>query len=115
MSTASINLAFDDFARALRGASAHLDTGACRDAVVARGSDEACEPLAALRVALLYGEQLRLPDSSRELQVLSGRAWVSQDGEDYILGSGESLAVAPRKGGAIISALGGEALFFEIH
>jgi hypothetical protein len=45
---------------------------------------------------------------------LSGKAWVSFGGQDYILGSDDSLAVPKVKNGAIISALGNEALFFEI-
>jgi hypothetical protein len=99
MSTAAINLAFDDFSRVLHDPSHH---------------HESAEPLPALRVALLYGEQLRLPGSSRNMLVLSGKAWVSFGGEDYILGSGDSLSVAEARDGAIISAVGEEDLFFEV-
>jgi hypothetical protein len=99
MSTAALNIAFDDVARALHGSNL---------------SRPAEEPLHALRVALLYGEELSLPSASRQLQVLSGRAWVSFAGEDYILGSGECLDMIEGKDKAIISAVGGEALFFEI-
>jgi len=105
MSTATINLAFDDFARAMHEASAlHDNCTVC----------EPDEALPALRLALLYGEQLSLPSASRHLQVLSGRAWVSFGGEDYILGSGESLSVDQGRDKAIISAVGGEDLFFEV-
>jgi mannose-6-phosphate isomerase-like protein (cupin superfamily) len=64
---------------------------------------------------LLYGEQFRFPSSSEwRLRILSGKAWISFEGQDFILGSGESLAVPKVKNGGIISAMGKEALFYEI-
>ncbi|HTX71248.1 MAG TPA: hypothetical protein VMC79_00345 [Rectinemataceae bacterium] len=73
----------------------------------------AAGPEASLRLALLHDEVLRLPPTSAELQVLSGRAWVSQNGEDYILDRGERLFLAASRQPAVISGLGDETLFFE--
>ncbi|HET7838893.1 MAG TPA: hypothetical protein VFL04_03985 [Rectinemataceae bacterium] len=92
MSTATISLSFNDFAR-----------------TASEG-----EALQALRIALLYGEQLRIPSSSEWLRILAGKAWVSYSGEDHLLGEGEELDLPRAKGGAVISALGGESLFFEV-
>jgi hypothetical protein len=68
-----------------------------------------------LRLALVRGELLRVPRTARRLRVLSGTAWVSLEREDAVLGRGESL-VLPRgsRYEAVVSASGGDALFFEL-
>ncbi len=92
MSSATISLSFNDFART-------ADSG---------------EPLHTLRIALLYGEQLRIPSSSEWLRILAGKAWVSFAGEDHVLEEGEELRLPRAKGGAVISPLGRGSLFFEV-
>jgi len=67
-----------------------------------------------LRLTLLYGEAFRLPRPSRRLHVVAGSAWVSADGKDYIVGRGESFQIPRSSYCAVISATGGEALFFEV-
>ena len=68
-----------------------------------------------LRLTLLDREQLRLPSSSEWLlRVYSGQAWVSFAGEDFYLKNGECLSVPRVRDGAIISAVDGDALFFEV-
>lgn len=99
-----INLAFDDFTRFARDSRG----------VRVEYPDEACEETPALRIALLYGEQLRVPSSSEKLQLLSGTAWVSLGGRDHILRGGDCLSLSREKGGAIISPLREEAILFEI-
>jgi hypothetical protein len=92
MNSASISLSFNDFARAASSG----------------------EPLHTLRIALLYGEQLRIPSSSEWLRILAGRAWVSFSGEDHILDAGDELSVPQARGDAVISSLG-DSLFFEVQ
>jgi hypothetical protein len=77
-------------------------------------ADAACEEQPGLRLALLYGEELRLPDSAERLHMLSGTAWVSMGGRDYVLGSGDCLAFTRAKGGAIVSALREQSILFEL-
>jgi hypothetical protein len=68
-----------------------------------------------LRLVLLRGEAIRLPRSARRLRVISGRAWVSQEGEDILLSSCESLPLCGKpEDQAVVSATGDEALFFEL-
>jgi hypothetical protein len=98
MSAAStLNLGFQGLARS------------SREACVDHGGDSRL-----LRIALLYGEQFKLPRASRWVQVLSGTAWVSFDGKDHILDGGECLSVYKAKGGAIVSALCEKGIVFEI-
>ncbi len=101
--TAMVNLAFDGFSRFARSEETGIEY-----------SGSVWEEAPALRLALIYGEELRIPCSSKKLRVLSGTAWVSMGGDDYILVEGECLAITMTKGGAIISALLGEAIFFEL-
>ena len=97
MSATTIDLAFDGIARR------------AREACIDRRGDYRM-----LRIALLYGEQFRLPRGSQCLRVLSGTAWVSLCGEDHVLEGGDCLSVYKAKGGAIVSALCEEGIVFEI-
>jgi hypothetical protein len=99
-----INLAFDDFSRAARGADERRE----------RRYAGSCDEISALRIALRYGEQLRVPDASKRLHLLSGTAWVSSGGRDYVLDDGDCLSVSRAKGGAIISPLREEPILFEL-
>jgi len=75
----------------------------------------ASEPGRGLRLTLLSGDALSLPDSARNLCIDSGTAWVSVDGEDILLEGGECFGL-PRKAkhGAVISATAKQALSFEL-
>jgi hypothetical protein len=44
-----------------------------------------------LRMVLVQGEALRVPQRFVGLRVLSGTAWVTQAGKDHCLAAGESL------------------------
>lgn len=93
----TIDLAFDGIARR------------AREACIDRRGD-----YGVLRIALLYGEEFRLPRASKWLQVLSGIAWVSLCGKDHILNGGDCISIDKAKGGAIVSALREESVVFEI-
>ena len=67
----------------------------------------------AFRIVLLPGELLRVPKSHRSIRVLSGSAWLSHDGRDHALCSGETVPLARSKYEALVSAEG-ETLFLEI-
>jgi hypothetical protein len=68
-----------------------------------------------LHLALLEGDLIRLPRHVSSMTVLSGTAWVTYKGEDFVLGRGQSLSVGPRLcGAALVSPLGDSALFLEL-
>jgi hypothetical protein len=68
-----------------------------------------------LRLTLLRGEALRVPRGARRLRVLSGTAWVSLEGEDFVLERCESIPLAKRPGHeAVVSATGRDPLLFEL-
>jgi hypothetical protein len=68
-----------------------------------------------LRLALLHGEAIRVPKAAARMRVLSGKAWVTFNGEDVLLGSGEGLALPSKPRYApVVSAVGEEPLFFEM-
>lgn len=91
----AIDIVFDSFTRHSRGAAEPFEK---RDL-------PACADVPALRVALRYGEQIRAPDKTKGLRILSGMAWVSVDGKDHILREGDCLEISGARGGAIISPL----------
>ena len=51
-----------------------------------------------LRLALLRGETIKAPRAASALSVLSGIAWVSFGGEDFLLCRGENLRIDGRRG-----------------
>jgi hypothetical protein len=60
---------------------------------------------ATYRVMVESSQAFSLPAATRGLRVLSGCAWVSVDGEDWVLRAGETLALPPGLGyAAVISA-----------
>lgn len=105
MSTIAMGSALEDFLHAIRQSATSSD--------ICVEKPRKHRPTA--RLALLYSEQFRFPRSSRwQVHILSGKAWISFDRKDFLLKSGDCLSVPKIKNGAIISALGNEALFFEI-
>ncbi len=69
----------------------------------------------ALRMVLLEGEALRLPRSRMRVRVLSGTAWITQQGEDKLLPEGEALALSAAADQAVISPIGNVPLLFEMR
>ncbi|WP_293354103.1 MULTISPECIES: hypothetical protein [unclassified Microcoleus] len=53
----------------------------------------------------MKNEVYRLPQTHREVQVLSGIAWITVDKQDIILHSPEKISLPPSKNFAVISAL----------
>lgn len=56
-------------------------------------------------------------DEKRESQVLrvvSGQAWITMDGEDFVLSEGEELRLSHGKYDAVVSATGHDPLVYEI-
>lgn len=62
---------------------------------------------------LRKGEVFRLPLAFREVQVLSGVAWITVAGEDIILTCKEKASLLLNKDEAIISALSDAPLILE--
>ncbi len=65
------------------------------------------------KVTLQEGNVLRVPLECREVHILSGVAWITVNGEDIILLSGETASLAPTKGSAVLSVLGNKPLTLE--
>ena len=57
---------------------------------------------------------LKLPKAYREVQVLSGTAWITVDGQDIILRSGEKVSLPSSNNFALISALTPLPLVLEV-
>jgi hypothetical protein len=69
----------------------------------------------ALRLVLLQGEVLRVPPTRGTLRVLSGTAWISQDGEDILLCRDQFIDIARRSDPPVVSGIGREPLLFEVR
>jgi hypothetical protein len=67
-----------------------------------------------VRLMLRYNEVLRLPASGQKLQIISGVAWVTVNGHDIFLASGERLRLPSRGDAALISALGRQSIILEV-
>ncbi|MCC3404489.1 MAG: hypothetical protein JGK17_02665 [Microcoleus sp. PH2017_10_PVI_O_A] len=57
------------------------------------------------RIIIMKNEVYKLPQTNREIQVLSGIAWITLDKQDIILHSPEKASLSPSKNFAVISAL----------
>jgi hypothetical protein len=68
----------------------------------------------ALRTILYRGEACRLPRRCPGLRVVSGEAWVAFDGRDTVIGAGEVLLLEGKRGFAVVSPVGREALVLEV-
>lgn len=67
-----------------------------------------------VRVMLRHNEVFRLPADGQELKVMAGVAWVTVQGCDIFLTSGEYLRLPSRREAALISALGRQPLILEV-
>ena len=66
------------------------------------------------RIILMENEVYRLPQTHREIQVLSGIAWITLDQQDIILQSPEKASLPPSKNFAVISALNNMPLILAV-
>lgn len=67
-----------------------------------------------VRLMVRHDEVFRLPVASRSIEVVAGTAWVTVNGRDIFLASGESLLLPARSDTALISALGRYPLVLEV-
>ena len=67
-----------------------------------------------LRLALSAGELHRVPRGMHNVQVLSGIAWITVDGQDVVAERGSCVQLPQNAFPALVSRLGGETLVFEI-
>lgn len=67
-----------------------------------------------IRTAELHeGDVYRLPKEVAELYVRSGKAWVTMQGEDILLSTGEFAMFFPGENDILLSALGHKTLVVE--
>lgn len=64
-------------------------------------------------VQLAPGEVRSHRRNSQVLHVVSGQAWITVDGRDIVLSSGEEMAISPGTYEAVILALGRQPLTYE--
>jgi hypothetical protein len=67
-----------------------------------------------LRIVLVQGEALSVPRTLSTVRVLSGKAWISMNGRDVLLSAGEQSDVGRSRNGSVISAVGSQALLFQL-
>ncbi len=67
-----------------------------------------------VRLMLRHDEVLRLPPAGQELQVISGVAWITVNGRDIFLVSGERFRLPSRGDTTLISALGRQSMILEV-
>lgn len=60
-----------------------------------------------LRLVLYKNEVFRLPQTCREVRVVTGTVWVTLNGKDIMLGQGERLSIGSGTDFALVSALRG--------
>ncbi len=68
-----------------------------------------------LRLVLLPGETLRIPGTRARIRALSGTAWITRDAKDILLAAGEQRDLPAARDCTVISAIGTEALLFEVR
>lgn len=66
-----------------------------------------------LSVALRPGELLRVPQDARNLQVLSGDAWISVDERDIVAQQGSRVVLPRTRYPVLVRGLRGQCLLLE--
>lgn len=66
------------------------------------------------RIILMKDEVYKLPQTHREVQVLSGIAWITIDQQDIILDGSEKVLLPSSKNAAVISALNNVPLILAV-
>ncbi|NEQ21839.1 MAG: DUF2917 domain-containing protein [Microcoleus sp. SIO2G3] len=72
------------------------------------------ELLVPCQFTLEESEVFRIPSACKELQVMSGTAWITVAGRDIVLTSGEKVTLETKKDRAILSALGNKSVSLEV-
>jgi hypothetical protein len=74
--------------------------------------DQAARPVQRL---LLYADELyRVPSFYRQVCIEQGVAYISQNGRDFIVPTGEGIALNGGKEAILVSPLGGKSLVVEL-
>lgn len=66
------------------------------------------------RIILMKNEVYKLPQTHRQVQVLSGIAWITLDQQDIILQSSEKTSLPSSKNAVVISALNNVPLILAV-
>jgi mannose-6-phosphate isomerase-like protein (cupin superfamily) len=73
------------------------------------------EPLSKSKIELMTGYVRDEKRESQTLRIVSGTAWVTMDGEDFVLKAGEELKLSHGKHDAVVSPTGDEPLIYEFE
>jgi hypothetical protein len=77
-----------------------------------KGSTQEAQPTQRI---LLYADELyRVPLHCRRLHIIHGTAYLSQDGQDFVLRPGEFICFAQTKGVVLVSPLRSPTLVIEL-
>jgi hypothetical protein len=66
------------------------------------------------RIIVMKDEVYRLPQTHRQIQVISGTAWITLDKQDIILDSPEKVSLPSSKNAVVISALNNVPLILAV-
>ncbi len=66
------------------------------------------------RIIVMKDEVYRLPQTHRQIQVISGIAWITLDKQDIILNSPEKVSLSSSKNPVVISALNNVPLILAV-
>ncbi len=69
---------------------------------------------AAQMIQINEGEVAALPRNWQEMRVLSGKAWLTMNGQDYFLEPGQSLFLLERRDKALVSSFNGGGVRIEV-
>jgi len=64
---------------------------------------------------LQRGQARALPRNIQSINVASGSAWITQDGDDFLLNSGDAMRFMPGSGTVVVSAVGEAPLIYETN
>jgi hypothetical protein len=73
------------------------------------------EALSQSKIELMKGFVRDEKRESQVLRVVSGKAWVTMDGEDVVLQPGDEIKLSRGKYDAVVSAAGDEPLVYEFE
>jgi mannose-6-phosphate isomerase-like protein (cupin superfamily) len=73
------------------------------------------EPLSKSKIELMKGYVRDEKRESQVLRIVSGNAWVTMDGEDFVLKPGDELKLSHGKYDAVVSPTGDEPLVYEFE
>ena len=67
------------------------------------------------RIVIRPGELHRIADGYRNLRVISGRAWLTQCGRDFVLVTEQQVQLTPDRNGVLVRGLRDQVVTLELR